>query len=117
MPCREGIQALEKALRLSPDQQFPGATIEILGRGFDILHPKNNKVFFGFFVLRPFVRDMELGKSYFGTNRLIFVSLVHEDHAKMIHAKESLDRAKCLQRNNECDFSCSRGGKSSWSRL
>lgn len=35
-----------QALRLSPDQQFPGATIEILGRGFDILHPKNNKVFF-----------------------------------------------------------------------
>lgn len=35
-----------QALRLNPDRQFPGTTIEILGRGFDILHPENNKVSF-----------------------------------------------------------------------
>jgi len=29
-----------------PDKQFPGETIEILGRGFDILHRDDNKVFF-----------------------------------------------------------------------
>jgi outer membrane protein assembly factor BamB len=35
-----------QALRMNPDRQFPGTTIEILGRGFDILHPENNTVSF-----------------------------------------------------------------------
>jgi hypothetical protein len=35
-----------QALRLNPDREFPDGTIEILGRGFDILHPQNNKVLF-----------------------------------------------------------------------
>ncbi len=49
-----------QALRLSPDQQFPGATIEILGRGFDILHPQNNKVFFSDTQRRPELREAEV---------------------------------------------------------
>ena len=35
-----------EARLLNPDRQFPGETIEIRGRGFDILHPENNKVYF-----------------------------------------------------------------------
>jgi outer membrane protein assembly factor BamB len=35
-----------RALRLQPDRQEPGATIEIHGRGFDILHPEHNAVSF-----------------------------------------------------------------------
>ena len=35
-----------RAPKLNPDRQCPGATIEILGRGFDIRHPQQNKVYF-----------------------------------------------------------------------
>jgi len=35
-----------QAKSLSPDRQFPGDTIQIYGRGFDILHPLDNQVFF-----------------------------------------------------------------------
>lgn len=35
-----------RAVSLSPEAQFPRSTVDILGRGFDIIHPRNNKVFF-----------------------------------------------------------------------
>jgi hypothetical protein len=35
-----------RVVSLTPEAQFPRSTIDIFGRGFDIIHPRNNKVYF-----------------------------------------------------------------------